>query len=143
MKIDEYIEMFEQDAVIDRQDLSGESLKIPLLLTKYQRHLILETKILKEAECLLEKKKLNVYRYYSGDGTDEEYKNKPLHKKPLKTDIEKYYLYADDDYQKLYQQIQNQVSKVKMIEDQIKQLNQRSFNIKNAIEWERFKAGLN
>lgn len=143
MKIDEYLEMFDEDAKIDKSDLTTESLKIPIVLAKYQRHLVQESKILRSAEHLLHKKKLDVYKYYTGDAPDEVYKQKPLNKKPLKSDIEKYYMDADTDYQKLEQEINNQAMKVKLIEDQIKALSQRSFNIKNAIDWEKFKNGIN
>lgn len=142
MKIEEYLEMFEADAVINKNDLTTESLKIPLVLAKYQKHLVQESKILKSAEQLLDKKKLDLYKYYTGDAPDAVYKAKPLNKKPLKSDIEKYYMDADEDYQKLEQQIVNQSLKVRLLEDQMKALSQRSFNIKNAIDWEKFKNGI-
>ena len=143
MTNDEYLEMFEIDAFIDKNELTTESLKVPLLMAKYQRHLITESKILKGAEQLLEKRRLELYKYYTGDEPDAVYKEKPLNKKPLKGDIEKYYMDADPDYQKLEQQIQNQSLKVRLIEEQLKALTQRSFYIKNAIDWEKFKNGIN
>lgn len=143
MKIDEYLEMFDEDAKIDKTDLTTEALKIPIIAAKYQRHLVQEAKILKSAEHLLHKKKLEVYRYYTGDAPDEVYRQKPLNKKPLKSDIEKYYMDADSDFQKLEQEIQNQTMKVKLIEDQLKSLSQRTFMIKAAIDWEKFKNGIN
>ena len=143
MTNDEYLEMFEADAIINKTDLTTESLKIPVILAKYQRHLVMEAKILKGAEQLLDKKRLDLYKYYTGDAPDHVYKEKPLNKKPLKSDIEKYYMEADSDFQKLEQQIQNQSLKVRLLEEQIKALSQRSFNIKNAIDWEKFKSGIN
>lgn len=142
MTNDEYLDMIEADAVINKSDLTAESLKIPILMAKYQRHLIQESRILKSAEQLLDKKRLDLYKYYTGDAPDAVYKEKPLNKKPLKSDIEKYYMEADSDYQKLEQQIHNQSMKVKMLDDQMKSLAKRSFDIKNAIDWEKFKNGI-
>ena len=38
MNIDEYLEMFDTDSNINKNDLTTEALRIPILIAKYQRH---------------------------------------------------------------------------------------------------------
>lgn len=142
MKIEEYLKMIEQDSVIDKNNLTSESLKIPNLIAKYYSHYAAESRILHAAEGQLDQKRLQLFKYYTKDGTDEEYKAKPLLRFPVKSEVEKYYIQADPDYVALDQKVQTQRVKVKILEEQIKALGQRTFHIKNAIENEKFKNGI-
>ena len=51
------------------------------------------------------------------------------------------YIQADQAYADIVNKIEAQKFKVKYIEEIIKQLNQRTYNIKNIIEFEKFKNG--
>lgn len=142
MKIDEYLDMIDEDSVIDKNNLTAESLKIPNLIAKYYRHFAAESRLLHAAEGQLEQKRLQLFRYYTKDGTDEEYKARPLVRTPVKSEVEKYYIHADPEFLALDQKVQTQRVKVKIIEEQIRALGQRTFHIKNAIESEKFKNGI-
>ena len=78
--------------------------------------------------------------YYMGKATDEEYKAEPLQHKVLKQDVQTW-LAADDQYNETKSVLNDQVIKITMIETFMKELSQRSFNIKNAIEYQKFKQG--
>ena len=142
MKLDEYMGMMDEDAVIDQTDLTRESLRIPQLAAKYNRYLMAESKILKQAEVLLAEKETELYKYYIGEGTDAIYKRMPLNKKPLKSEIPMY-IKSNSEYTELSTKVYNQRIKVDLIVDFIKQLNSRTYLIKNAIDWEKFKNGVN
>lgn len=142
MNIDEYLEMIETDSTISKNDLTTEALRIPILIAKYQRHFMIESRILKQSEALLDRKRLETFRYYTGDAPDEVYRTKPLNKKPIKSEVEKYYIDGDKDFQEIDQKVHTQKLKVRMIEDQLKALTQRTFIIKNAIDAEKLKLGV-
>ena len=61
--------------------------------------------------------------------------------KILRTDIPQY-VDSDKDYIELTLKIAYQQEKVDFLESAIRSLNSRGFNIKAAVEWEKFKVGL-
>lgn len=142
MKLEEIEEEIAQDSIIDINALSTESLKIPVLASKYRRYYIIESKILIQAQTRLTELEQALFNYYNGDGTDEQYKQRPLNKIPLKGNIDKC-IKSDKMYLELYEKVKNQELKVYAVNDFMKSLNQRSFDIRNAVEWEKMKNGLN
>lgn len=143
MKLSEYMDMMEADAVIDATDLTRESLVIPQLSAKYNRYLIQESRLLKSAEVMLSRKELELFKYYTGDGTDEQYQTKKAINKRIPKSEAHIYVKSDEDYITVATSVHNQNIKVDLIKDFIRQLNQRTFLIKNAIDNEKFKNGIN
>ena len=140
MKTKDIQDMMEQDSVIDATQLDTESLKIPMLHNKYYNIYIEEYKILKALETSLKKETKFKTEYYLGKCPDSVYTEKPLNLKILKADVETY-IQTDNDIIEINTKITIQKVKVDLIDAFIKQINQRSFNIKNAIEFLRFKNG--
>ena len=137
------MDMMEQDAVIDGTDLTRESLLIPQLHAKYSRFLVQEQRLLKSAEGMLDRKEMELFKYYTGDGTDEQYKTKNnLNKRVPKSEAH-LHVKNDEEYANVSTSVHNQSIKVDLIKDYIRQLNQRTFIIKNAIDNEKFKNGIN
>lgn len=140
MKMDELIEIVEKDLPIDNSELGKESLKTAVLFGKYLRLLMEEkaslARIEKDYNGLLHKKRI----YYSGKAAPEEYKKNPFNLKVLKTDIE-YFTAADEEVAKKKMQFDLQTEKVNFLNEVLKHINQRSFLIGRAIDWERFVAG--
>ena len=84
------------------------------------------------------------WEYYTGKMSDEELKEygwEPFLKNVLRQDVS-IYIEADSDIRDTLLKVAVQKQKVDFIEDVIKQLNKRSFDIKNAIEWQKFTNGL-
>ena len=52
------------------------------------------------------------------------------------------YIDQDDDIIDARQKMEIQKEKVSLVEGIIQQINTRGFQIKNVIDWEKFKAGL-
>ncbi|MFA6199185.1 MAG: recombination mediator protein UvsY [Bacteroidales bacterium] len=140
MKTKDIQDMMELDSVINPTELDTESLKIPMLHNKYYNIYIEEYKILKALEQTLKKTTKYKTEYYLGKCPDEVYQQKPLNLKILKADVENY-IQTDDDIIEVNTKIIIQKTKVDLVDAFIKQINQRSFNIKNAIEFLRFKNG--
>lgn len=142
MKLEDIEIEIEKDSQIDVNKLSHESLKLPLLSTKYRKFFVYESKVLMQAQIKLTEMESELFKYYDGSAPDSEYVKYPINKLPLKGNIDKS-IKSDKRYLELMEKVKNQELKVFAIQDFMKELNSRSFNIKNAIEWEKFKNGLN
>ena len=140
MKLEEILETMEFDAVVDNTALDRESLNIPKLHSKWLKIYAEEKRLLGRLKGQLATLVQQKYEYYSGKAPAEVYKEKPFHLKLLKSDVEKY-IEADEDVQRIAQGIDIQEEKIYVISEFIRGINQRSFNIKNAIEYLRWTSG--
>ena len=68
------------------------------------------------------------------------YAEKPFNLKILKTDIDKY-MDADPELVKLKQKVEYVSTVIDFLESTIKQISNRGFQIKNAIDWRKFTSG--
>jgi hypothetical protein len=139
---DIYIE-WEQDSNIDISELDHESLKIPKLHHKYYTIFVVEKNILRKYESEMKKLKLVKFEFY-GQGPSIEQKNKGWKLPPkgnvIRADIPMY-LDADDDMIELSLRIGIQQEKIEFLDSIIKSLNVRNFNIKNSIDFIKWKSG--
>ncbi len=140
MRLDEIQAEIEKDSAIDNTKLDTESLKIPLLHSKYYNIFIGELKILKGVEHEYRRMKKERQQYYLGQASDEVYKEEPLQLKVMRQDLE-LYLDADPVLNNLKTKYEMQKAKTELVEAFIKTLNQRNFLIKNSIDFMRFKNG--
>ena len=69
------------------------------------------------------------------------YKFQPFDLKLTTSDEIKMFINADDDVCKLEYKITYLTTMLNYIESILKQINNRGFQIKNAIDWEKFQAG--
>lgn len=140
MKIGDITKMIEDDSVIDQAKLDLESVRIPYLHAKYYKIMIDEFKILKGIELEYNKVKKERSMYYMGKCDDAVYKEEPLDHRVLKADLD-LYLNADEVMSSLEGKRVLQKAKVDMLESFIKTLSIRGYQIKNAIEFMKFKSG--
>lgn len=140
MKLDDIQAEIEKDSQINNADLDMESLRIPQLHAKYYKIYLTEVRILKGVESEFRRLKRDKVLYYTGQETDDKYKEKPLHRKILKADVD-LFLDADDELSDLKNKYELQKMKAEMLEAFIKTLNTRNFLIKNAIDWKKFCNG--
>ena len=143
MKLDEIQLMWERDAQIDRTELGEESLRIPQLHSKYFKIFSQERILLRKMEG--DYKTLFKYKYewFNGPISEESLKEHEWEPNPLKilrTDIPMH-MEADQLLQAQSLKVEMQREKVEFVEAIIKSLTTRGFQIKSAIEWERFKMG--
>jgi hypothetical protein len=140
MKVDEITTMWLQDARIDDVDLDTESLKIPSLHAKYLK--ILYEEKLKLKSYIIKRKTFSrvLSEYYRGDLNNKEdlaeIDREPWSRTVLKQDIASY-VDSDRDMIKLLTKISYQEEVVSLLEDILKNINNRGFQIKNTIDWRR------
>lgn len=144
MKLEEISQEWIKDAKIDTTELDIESIKIPQLHSKYLKIYFEERRRLKGFEFQSKEMYLNKYEYYNGRLSDEELKNlnwEPFMKRLMKNEVD-LYLESDKDIIGNNMRIVNQKEKLDMLEEILKNLNQRNFQIKNAIDWKKFTQGV-
>ena len=134
--------MWENDAKIDRDNLHEESLNIPLLHAKY--HDLYNTLFLfrKKAEQQRKNIRHERYEYFSGKADPEVYVKDPFPKKIRDKDTMTKYLDADDKLSASSLKIEYYDTMLVYLESILKQITNRTYQIKNAIEFMRFNAGL-
>lgn len=141
MKFSEIRDMMEQDSIINPAHLDEASLAIPYLHSKWYNLFVEELRILRnidiEYNILLKEKT----EYYLGKASDDVYIQQPLHLKILKQEVD-IYLKADSDLIAVESKKSLQKIKVETIENFIKNINNRSFMIKNAIDFRKFVNGI-
>lgn len=140
MNLEEIEKLWEEDSHIDPDNLHLESIKIPNLHSKYFKiynNLTLLRK--KEENNFLELQK-EKWLYYSGKADPEVYKQKPFDHRVLKSDLDKY-LDADEELIRSNTKIEYYNIMIKFLESIIKSIENRSFAIKNSIDFMKFIGG--
>ncbi len=143
MNLEKIQEMWEKDSVIDPDNLHDESLKIPQLHSKY--YTIYNTiKLLREkATDTYNRIRLERYKYYTGKASAEVYVEDPFPYKIREKDVIQRYMDADEKVSKIDMKIRYYDVMLKFLEEIIRALSNRTYQIKNAIEWHKFQAGFN
>lgn len=137
------MDLWEADCQLDRSELGEESLKIPQLHSKYYKLFSAERLLLRKLQQEYKQLYKLKHEYYNGTLDDDLLVAngwEPNALRILKSDIP-VYMEGDAELQRVEARIEYQKEKVDFLENAIKSLNSRGFNIKNAIEWERFKVG--
>lgn len=96
---------------------------------------------IKEIESMISTLYLELFEYYSGK-SEATKDSKPFPKKILKSDVDTY-IESNQQYQTLSLKREKLLAMTKVCEQTLKTLNSRSFDIRNYIEYEKFKAGVN
>jgi hypothetical protein len=140
MTLEELQEKAEKELKINDTELDLESLKTPQLHNQYMKHLTKFKLMLSRTETEFNMLKREKWEYYTGKADPQVYKEKPFDLKILKTDIDKY-LESDIDLQKLKQKVDYLNTTVDYLDRTIRQITNRTFTIKNAIDWRKFTSG--
>jgi len=140
MTLEELQEAIDKDLKINDTELDLESLKTPQLHNKYLKHLNNFRLLLSRTETDYSAMKKSKWEYYTGKAPAEVYALKPFDLKILRTDIDKY-LEADEDLQKLKQKVDYLQTTIDYLDKTVRQISNRGFTIKNAIDWRKFTSG--
>ena len=143
MNLDKIQEMWERDANIDTDNLHNESLKIPQLHSKYYTIYNTITLMREKARSQYSKVRLERYNYYTGKAPAEAYIEEPFPYKVREKDAIQRHLEADDKMNKVDMKIKYYDIMLKFLEEVIRAVSNRTYQIKNAIEWNKFQAGYN
>jgi len=140
MDLEKLQEQADKDLKINDTELDLESLKTPQLHNQYMKYLTKYKLMLSRAETEYSVMKKDKWEYYTGKADASVYAQKPFDLKILRTDIDKY-LDSDEDLQKQKQKVDYLSTTVDFLDRTIRQIANRGFTIKNAIDWRKFTSG--
>ena len=133
--------MWQEDCKIDIDSMHEESIKIPQLHSKY--HEMLNNLILlrTNAQKIQKRVRHQRYEYYSGKADPEVYEKEPFPKKVRDKDALMRYMDADERLTEANLKVEYYNVMINYIESILKQISNRTYQIKNSIEWHKFQAG--
>jgi hypothetical protein len=134
--------MWERDSKIDPDNLHTESLNIPCLHAKYFELYNTIFLLRKKAEQQRKNIRHERYEYFSGKADPEVYVENPFGKKIRDKDTMAKYLDADEKLSNCSLKIDYYDAMLVYLESILKVIQNRTFQIKNAIEFMRFNSGL-
>ena len=134
--------MWKKDSVIDTDLYCEESTKVPQLHMRYMEFFNTYSLMKKEKELELIQIIRDKWLYYKGKAPAKIYKDMPFDLKLTTKEEISMFIDADDEVKKLQYKIAYIDQTLVFLESVLKQINNRTFQIKNAIEWEKFKNGM-
>ena len=140
MDLEQLQELADKDLKINDTELDLESLKTPQLHNKFMKHLTKFKLLLTRAEDEYRMLKRDKWEYYTGKSDPAVYQLKPFNLKILKQDVDKY-IESDEEIQKATQKVKYLETVVDFLDRTIRQISNRTFTIKNAIDWRKFTSG--
>jgi hypothetical protein len=144
MNIEQIKAQAELDTAIDVNHLDEESTKVPQIHNKYLCILMDEKLILESLESKLKVLRRDKWLYYSGKMSDDELKQKgwqPFDLSILKQDLDRF-IDSDSDVINVSHKVYLQREKVNYIENVVKIISNKMWNIRSAIEWIKFTQGV-
>ena len=144
MNIDTIKQLVEQHLKIDGTELGDESLRIPMLHGKFLNIFHDESLVLRKLETDYRLMRRRKWEYYSGKMSQDELRElgwEPFATRVLRQDLD-VYMDSDQDLVVLISRIDLQKAKVEYLDLVIKQINNRNWVIRNAIEWRKFMSGV-
>ena len=141
INLDKIQSMWQEDCKIDIDNMHEESIKVPQLHSKYLE--ILNNLILlrTNAQKIQKSVRHERYEYYSGKADPEVYEKEPFPKKVRDKDALIRYMDADDRVSDANLKVEYYDVMINYTESILKQISNRTYQIKNSIEWHKFQAG--
>ena len=141
--IEKVLESWEKDSVIDQTEPSKELIRIPTLHSKYLNILTKSKLSSKKAQFDFIQLKKKKWEYYTGKLSQDELKEMGWEPFPfvLKSDLSTY-LDSDEDLNKFLASKLMHEEIVEVCQAIMKELNSRTFQLRDFIAWERFIQGV-
>ena len=141
MNLEQIQEMWQKDSVIDPDNLHDESLKIPQLHSKYYTIYNTITLLREKARESYNRIRLERHNYYTGKAPAETYVKDPFPYKVREKDAIQSHMDADEKMSTINMKIKYYDVILKFLEEIIRNVSNRTYQIKNAIEWQQFQSG--
>jgi len=135
-------EMWEKDSIIDPDNLHTESLNTPTLHAKYYdmyNNIILLKKKSEQQKRNIRHQK---YEYYTGKADPDVYIENPFPKKIRDKDTLQKYMDADESLSQASLKVEYYDVLLNYLQDILKMIHNRNYQIKNAIDFQKFASGL-
>lgn len=144
MKLSEIQQDWSADSKINELELGREAIKVPTLHSKYLT-ILSNTKLqLRKAESDYYKLRQLKFRYYRGELTQKELEDNEWNQwqgnKPLKNEMDEF-MQCDEDLNNLLDKAEYFKTVIYTLEQILKSINSRTWDIKSAIEWNKFTNG--
>lgn len=144
MKLSEIQAEWSADSKIDELNLGSEATKVAMLHSKYLSMLSNAKLQQRKAESDYNNMRRVKYRYYRGELSRAELEKLNLEQylgnKPLKNEMDEF-LSCDEDLNLLTDKIEYFKTLTFTLEQILRSLNSRTWDIKSAIEWQKFTNG--
>jgi hypothetical protein len=134
--------MWEKDSKIDPDNLHTESLNIPTLHAKYFDLYNNISLLKKKAEQQRRNIRHQKYEYYTGKADPDVYIENPFPKKVRDKDALQKYLDADEVLSQASLKVDYYDVLLTYLQDILKMIHQRNYQIKNAVDFQKFASGL-
>ena len=141
MTLDELKMQVREDLKVDDEHLDTESLKNQEIKATYLDHKSRYELLLYRAKGDYKRLYREKWEYYGGKADAKIYASKPFDLKVLKTDLA-VYITSDEEVINAENKIGYLETVVDYIKGVIKSVDNRGWDIKNAIEWKKFEAGV-
>ena len=142
MNLEKIQEMWESDSHIDMDNLHDESIKSPQLHQKYYTLYTTIKLLQKKALDTLSKTRLERYNYYSGKAPAEVYVDEPFPYKIRDKESMTLHLNADEKLSNIKMKVEYYDVMIAYLEDILKMIHNRNYQVKNAIDFLRFQSGM-
>ena len=127
--------------ITDQEHLDSGALKNQTIKTKYLDYKSRFELLLAKSKGDYQRLYRDKWEYYGGKADAKVYVAKPFDLKVLKNDLQMY-ITSDEEVINLSNKIAYLESTIKYMEGVIKSIDNRGWDIKNAIEWKKFEAGM-
>jgi hypothetical protein len=145
MKLSDLQEEWTKDSPINETNLGSEAARVPLLHSKYIGYLGKVRLQLRKAESDYYNTRRLKYRYYRGEMSREELEEEGWVQfqgnKPLKNEMDEF-LQCDSNLIELQDKVEYFKTVQYTLEQIIRSLNSRTWDIKSSIEWVKFTNGM-
>ena len=141
MTLDELKLQVQKDLRVDDEHLDTESLKNQEIKATYLDHKSRYELLLFKAKGDYKRLYREKWEYYGGKADAKIYATKPFDLKVLKTDLA-VYITSDEEIINAENKVGYLETVVDYIKGVIKSVDNRGWDIKNAIEWKKFEAGV-
>jgi len=141
MTLDELKLQVQRDLKVDNEHLDTESLKNQEIKANYLDHKSRYELLLYKAKGDYKRMYREKWEYYGGKADAKIYATKPFDLKVLKTDLA-VYISSDEEIINAENKVGYLETVIDYIKGVIKSVDNRGWDIKNAIEWRKFEAGV-
>ena len=142
MNLETLQEKWKSDCQIDTDQYGNASIIIPQLHRRWMEFYNTFSLMKKDREGEMRGLIKEKWIYYKGKAPATVYREVPFDFKLTTKEEVNMFIDADDDIRKLQYKIDYIDQVLLFLDGVLRQINSRNFQIKNAIEWEKFRAGM-
>ena len=141
MNLETLQDMWRSDYKLDEDLHDNDSLAIPQLHMKYMEFHNQYSLMKKERDIEMKRLIKEKWLYYRGKAPSSVYKEMPFDLKLTTKEEISMFIEADEDIGKLKYKIEYIDQVIFFLDGVLRMINNRTYHIKNAIEWKKFQSG--